>query len=842
MNRVPDAALQSLSPVTDASARALESAAPLSRIFANDTARTLLPATAVAVAYAVAARLGAALKFPSAPVSALWLPTAILLAALLLARRRNWWVYLVLVLPAHLLIQPLLVRVPPAHAVIGYVGNCCTALIAALLLRAFIPGLRRIDRLRTAVTFILLAAALVPICTSLLMAAAVVATHVGTDFWLAMIARTLSNAFAVVTVVPLILSGAVWVRQGRPPIATRSVAEASLLVITLVTVAILAFAAPRNLPLFTALLYAPFTILLWAAVRFGVVGACSSTLILGVLATWGALNGTGPFVGQTPSDGILSQLLFLVLTSVSLLLLAAALEERKSLEQASASSEARFRTIFAHNLMPIIIWRADGRILDANEAFLELTGYERAALAAEHFLIDALLADPPRAPSAHDAEMSLSLDPQAPLERELIARDGRRIPVLVGGCRFPGSSGEGTAYVFDLSSLRLAEAQRRGAELLHSAVLASVHDQIAVLDQSGVILESNESWRRFIEPSESLPIRQAVVGSNYLEVCAAAARHGDAVGRELAAYLREVLEGSSARRELEFLRDTPQGPRWYEVSIERLRRPQGGAVVTRADVTARRQAIEQAREQRLQLAHLGRAAVLGELSGAFAHELAQPLTSILGNAEAALQLLPSDVSAWREIREILLDIVRDDVRAAEMIRRLRSMLARGEIERRPVELNQVVRDVLALTRSDLLARHVSVSLQLHPQGTLVLADAVQLQQVLLNLIVNACEAMAESPLAERRLTIATHALETGGGIECSVTDCGCGIQAADAERIFQPFVTTKKQGLGLGLAICRSIIEAHGGRLWAENAADHRGAIFRFTANGAAQRNIAAGT
>ena len=269
---------------------------------------------------------------------------------------------------------------------------------------------------------------------------------------------------------------------------------------------------------------------------------------------------------------------------------------------------------------------------------------------------------------------------------------------------------------------------------------------------------------------------------------------------------------------------------WYEISIERLRRPEGGIVIRRTDITAQKQAMEQARDQRQQLAHLGRAAVLGELSGAFAHELAQPLTSILGNAEAALQVLLREAGDQSELHEMLRDIIKDDIRAAELLKRLRSMLMRGEIQRQSVDLNQVVRDVLALTRSDLITRNVTVATQLEAQPCLVQADSVQLQQVLLNLIVNACEAMADVPVSERRLVIATRPTPNGRAIECSVADHGPGIAAADLERIFQPFVTSKKRGLGLGLPICRSIIEAHGGRLWAEPGLEH-GAVLRFTAN-----------
>jgi C4-dicarboxylate-specific signal transduction histidine kinase len=214
------------------------------------------------------------------------------------------------------------------------------------------------------------------------------------------------------------------------------------------------------------------------------------------------------------------------------------------------------------------------------------------------------------------------------------------------------------------------------------------------------------------------------------------------------------------------------------------------------------------------------------LAGAFAHELAQPLTSILANAEAALQIALGETAIPEEIREILRDIIRDDVRAAEMIRRLRALLAPGKTSRQNVDFNEVVRDVLTLVRADLVARGVVLTLQLTPQEALVPGDAVQLQQVLLNLIVNACEAMSGRPSGERQLTVSTRVLEDRRTIECAVADRGHGIPEDALERIFEPFVTTRPHGLGLGLAICRSIAEAHGGRLVAANGPDG-GAVFR---------------
>ena len=250
------------------------------------------------------------------------------------------------------------------------------------------------------------------------------------------------------------------------------------------------------------------------------------------------------------------------------------------------------------------------------------------------------------------------------------------------------------------------------------------------------------------------------------------------------------------------------------------------------DVTYRKQAEAKERAQQQQLVHLGRAAVLGELSGAFAHELTQPLTSILGNAEAALQLLTKPDADLREIRAMVRDIVADDVRAAEVIQRLRAMLTRGEISREPVDLANVIKDVLDLARIDLLTRHVSVDMAFDPYLPLVLGDRIQLQQVVLNLVVNACEAMSSIDVHERRISISARFEGSSCEVLCAIRDRGAGIASDDLERIFQPFVTTKVQGLGMGLAICRSIIEAHGGRLWAENFSERRRDVQFHRANG----------
>jgi C4-dicarboxylate-specific signal transduction histidine kinase len=242
--------------------------------------------------------------------------------------------------------------------------------------------------------------------------------------------------------------------------------------------------------------------------------------------------------------------------------------------------------------------------------------------------------------------------------------------------------------------------------------------------------------------------------------------------------------------------------------------------------TALRKAALQARKQQERLIHLERVALIGKLCGAFGHELKQPLTSILGNAEAGLRILAGEAVDVDEIKAILHDIVDEDVRAAQLIQSLRDLLRKGGTHRQSVNVNSIIQQTLQLARSELTARQVRVSTLLNAHVTPIIADGLQLQQVMLNLLMNACEAMAETPAADRRLLLTTQLVTQDDSVEIAVEDSGCGIAERELEHIFQPFVTTKSSGLGLGLAICRSVAEAHQGRLWAENAAQG-GAIFR---------------
>jgi C4-dicarboxylate-specific signal transduction histidine kinase len=240
------------------------------------------------------------------------------------------------------------------------------------------------------------------------------------------------------------------------------------------------------------------------------------------------------------------------------------------------------------------------------------------------------------------------------------------------------------------------------------------------------------------------------------------------------------------------------------------------------DITRQKQAREEAQLQREELAHLSRVATVSALSGSIAHELSQPLGSILSNAQAGQRFMSQDAPDLDELRDILADIVSADRHAGEIIERLRTMLRRGEVALQPVSVNESLEELLQPhpQRSD-CARRLRLDSHRRRRPP-ALTDRVQLQQVLLNLIVNACDAMDRTPPDDRNLTLTTSIAQNEVCI--GVLDCGVGLPD-DVETLFQPFHTTKAGGLGMGLSICRMLVTSHGGRLWAERRAD-RGAAF----------------
>ena len=361
---------------------------------------------------------------------------------------------------------------------------------------------------------------------------------------------------------------------------------------------------------------------------------------------------------------------------------------------------------------------------------------------------------------------------------------------------------------------RVEQALRRSEERFAVAFRSSPDALAIIRHGDGQIVDVNERWVSMFSCPRSAAIGHTLTQLNLFRHSA----DGDRFYAHLAAHghLKEV--------ELQ-MRSRNNVPRSAVVTAQSVTMAEENCfLIVMRDVTDRHLAEVELSTQRAELAHLSRVALLGELSAAFAHELNQPLAAIMANARAGQRLMAREPPDTIEVSNILEDIVADDRRAGEVIRRLQALLRRGELQLQPIDINDLVREVVELIHSELIRREVLVHTRLTPALPRVPADRIQMQQVLMNLVVNACDAMGEQPREERIVTIITS--ETlGKEVKLSVMDQGPGLPGGQEEQVFEPFYTSKRHGLGLGLSICRTIVTAHGGALWGVNNPD-RGATF----------------
>ena len=251
--------------------------------------------------------------------------------------------------------------------------------------------------------------------------------------------------------------------------------------------------------------------------------------------------------------------------------------------------------------------------------------------------------------------------------------------------------------------------------------------------------------------------------------------------------------------------------------------PDGFVLNLGYDITERRQSEEDMRQLRSELLHTTRVLTMGEFTGALAHELNHPLGSILNNANAAKRVLEHEEPDLDEVREIVADIISEDKRASDVIQRLRDLMQKTELELTSLAMNDVIEDVIGLMHSDLVIKNISLSKQLARRLPEVDGDRIQLQQVFLNLIINATDAMKESKKKHLHVSTAKHA---GGGVIICVKDSGSGFHEKEKDNVFEPFFTTKKEGMGMGLPIAQTIIKALHGDIWVENNKEGGASIF----------------
>ena len=627
------------------------------------------------------------------------------------------------------------------------------------------------------------------------------------------------------------------------------------------------------------------------------------------------------------------------------------IEDRKRAEAVLRERETRIRRLIDANIIGIFIWDFDGRIIEANDAFLRMVGYDREDLVSGRMRWTDLTPPEWRDRDARrlpELKMTGSLQP---FEKEYFRKDRSRVPVLIGAATFEEGGNQGVAFVLDLTERKCAEEALRESEgkfrdyaetasdwfweigpdykftmLTENAFGSHAAERIgtACWDHALDLETEPEKWRLVRETLDSRkPFRDFVycaLGGNgspmYVRASGKPAfdangefRGYRGIGTDVTALMRaqeeqrriearlaqaqrlsrtgswvynattmrylywsdesyrvwgfDPLQGLPSRENMwQRIHPDDRDRVWEEVQ-EALRQkrdlvaaefrillPDGtvkyleatthhefsslGALVeavsTHVDVTDRKRAQdEHERLRRLEsdLAHMNRLTMMGELAASLAHEITQPIAAARTNARAAMHFLDRHPPDLGEVREALECIVADADRAGDIIDRIRDHIKKAPPRKGRFDLNKAINEVIALAESAITTNGVSVQTSLTEGLAPVQGDRVQLQQVVLNLILNAVEAMSTVEAGPRELLISTEQTQTGG-VLVSVRDSGPGIDPDHLDRVFEAFYTTKSSGVGMGLSICRSIIDAHGGRLWADMNAS-RGAVFRFT-------------
>jgi signal transduction histidine kinase len=355
-----------------------------------------------------------------------------------------------------------------------------------------------------------------------------------------------------------------------------------------------------------------------------------------------------------------------------------------------------------------------------------------------------------------------------------------------------------------------AEALRE-SEVLKGVIFEYMQSNIAVIDNAGTVLEVNQQWIDSAQRDGASPQYSVGVGVNYLEVCRKAIGSEGAV--ESLRGIQSVLSGTRQTFEMEYACHSPSEQRWFRMTAMRLPRASGGALIIHFDIT--RQKLAELERERMQeeTAQLHRVTEMGQLVASLAHELAQPLGAVLGNAQAAARLAARPEPDLAEIQSALADIIEDDQRARAVLNNVRAILKKHAVTPHRVNLNEIVENVTFMVRSSAQLRGIQLRSLLSEDAVMVQGDEVPLQQVLLNLVNNAMDAMSHVPAERRVLMLKTVVQSQNGSGLLIVEDHGPGVPDDLKAKLFEPFFTTKGEGLGMGLAICHTILQTLGGSI-----------------------------
>jgi PAS domain S-box-containing protein len=492
--------------------------------------------------------------------------------------------------------------------------------------------------------------------------------------------------------------------------------------------------------------------------------------------------------------------------------------ENSRLYRDLADREAKIRRLVDANIIGVFVADREGRVVEANDAFLRILGYDREDLAWGRVRWPELSPPEWRERDLLTRALLDSTGIVQPFEKEYFRKDGSRVPVLVGAALVTEGGDEGLAFVLDLTERKRAEDALRDSERSLRSAIDGIPGLVGVLAPNGEVEAVNRQILEYcgqsLEEFRNWGTNRTVHPDDLPHVA-------EVFTRSIAAGIPYHLEQRMRRFDGEY--------RWFDNRGVPLRDDSGRITrwyVLLTDIEDRTQALGRLQQMQSDFAHMNRVSMMGELAASLSHEILHPIATARNNARAGMRFLEMNPPNLGEVREALACVVRDADRARDIVGRMRDHIKKAPPRKERFDLNEAINEVIVLAQSVTHKNGVSVQIRLADGLPAVLGDRIQLQQVLLNLILNAAEAMGSVEERARKLLISTEQDQAGALV--AVRDSGPGIDPGHLDRVFDAFYTTKSSGTGMGLSICRSIIDAHGGKLWAE-ANEPRGAVFQFT-------------
>src|SRR5947208_4653940 len=758
--------------------------------------------------YFIAGKLGLSLAFLNASASPVWPPAGISLAVLLLFGYRIW--------PA-IFVGAFLVNATTAGNVATSLaiatGNTLEAVSGAWLVNRFAGGTSVFDRAQGVFKFAL---------------AAVVSTIVSPIFGVTSLALGgfanwanygaiwltwwLGDATGDLLIAPLII---LWSVASKRRWNRSQAVEVGVLLLLLFVLSEAVFGgwltiSARNYPI--AFICGP--IVIWTAFRFTQRETATGIFILSAIAIWGTLHGFGPFVRETENQSLLALQSWAAVLTITAMALSAGMAEHGRAEEALRQSEARINLAANAANLGLWLWNIRDDELWATEKWRRLFGFAES----------------------EPLDIGQWLQVVHPADRERMKQRVQHVLEHGGGeheseYRITRPDGS-TRWIAGYGGVELDErgkpafvrgvsrdiTGRKLAEEKFQLVLDAAPNAMIMVDSAGVITFANASATTVFGYSLSELIGrhiETLIPERFRD------RHvGDRKG-----FLSEPSRRAmGARRDLLGRRkDGSEFP--VEVGLNPIRTAEGLFVLASViDITARKQAELEHERQNIELARVGRVAVMGELAASLAHEVNNPIGAIGTNARAAQRSIAAGKIGTEELTELLTDIVADGRRAGEVIQGIRNMVRKGKPRRALIQIGDTIRELLRIVHADAIGREIEVTAEVDSETGQAWGDPVAILQVLLNLAINSFESMTAVPSDARRLAI--HAgCDGNGDILVSMRDSGPGFPSGMIEQLFEPFFSTKAEGTGMGLAISRSIIKAHGGTLSGENC-DDGGACF----------------